>query len=80
MRILWLSFVDAAHNAPYFERLSRYLNEIAAICDGVTVLRDGVDVAHVDARTTPTEALVTAMIGAQAEAKTSASEARTPPN
>ncbi len=30
MRILWLSFVDAAHNAPYFERLSRYLNDIAA--------------------------------------------------
>ena len=58
--------------------VSHYLNEIAAICDGVTVLRDGVDVAHVDARTTPTEALVTAMIGAQAEAKTSASAARTP--
>jgi len=57
--------------------VSHYLNEIAAICDHVTVLRDGVDVAHVDARTTPTEALVTAMIGAQAEAKTSAS-ARTP--
>jgi ribose transport system ATP-binding protein len=57
--------------------VSHYLNEIATICDGVTVLRDGVDVAHVDARTTPTEALVTAMIGAQAEAKTSGS-ARTP--
>ena len=35
MRILWLSFVDAAHNAPYFERLARYLNEIAA--PGTTV-------------------------------------------
>jgi Asp/Glu/hydantoin racemase len=35
MRILWLSFVDAAQNAPYFERLSRYLNEIAA--PGTTV-------------------------------------------
>jgi Asp/Glu/hydantoin racemase len=35
MRILWLSFVDAAHNAPYFERLSRYLNDIAA--PGTTV-------------------------------------------
>jgi allantoin racemase len=35
MRILWLSFVDAAHHAPYFERLSRYLNEIAA--PGTTV-------------------------------------------
>ena len=30
MRVLWLSFVDAAHNAPYFERLSCYLNDIAA--------------------------------------------------
>jgi allantoin racemase len=35
MRIQWLSFVDAAQNAPYFERLSRYLNEIAA--PGTTV-------------------------------------------
>jgi ribose transport system ATP-binding protein len=58
--------------------VSHYLNEVAAICDGVTVLRDGVDVTHVDARTTSTEALVTAMIGAQAEAKASASAARTP--
>ncbi|NTX23075.1 ATP-binding cassette domain-containing protein, partial [Burkholderia cepacia] len=41
--------------------VSHYLNEIAAICDRVTVLRDGTDVAHVDARTTPTEALVAAM-------------------
>jgi allantoin racemase len=30
MRILWLSFLDAAHSAPYFEGLSRYLNDIAA--------------------------------------------------
>ena len=30
MRILCLSFVDAADNAPYFERLARYLNDIAA--------------------------------------------------
>ena len=35
MRVLWLSFVDAAHNAPYFERLSGYLNDIAA--PGTTV-------------------------------------------
>ena len=35
MRILWLSFVDAKRNAPYFERLSRYLNDIAA--QGTTV-------------------------------------------
>ena len=35
MRILWLSFVDAAANAPYFERLTRYLNDIAA--PGTTV-------------------------------------------
>jgi len=30
MRILWLSFVDAAQNALYFERRSRYLDDIAA--------------------------------------------------
>ncbi|HWZ37218.1 MAG TPA: aspartate/glutamate racemase family protein [Bradyrhizobium sp.] len=35
MRILWLSFVDAAQNTPYFERLSRYLNDSAA--PGTTV-------------------------------------------
>jgi allantoin racemase len=35
MRILWLSFVDAVQNAPYFERLSFYLNGIAA--PGTTV-------------------------------------------
>jgi ribose transport system ATP-binding protein len=57
--------------------VSHYLNEIAAICDQVTVLRDGVDVAHVDARSTSTEALVTAMIGTQAEARAETS-ARTP--
>ena len=45
--------------------VSHYLNEISAICDRVTVLRDGADVAHVDARSTPTEALVAAMIGTQ---------------
>ncbi|WP_341317657.1 sugar ABC transporter ATP-binding protein [Paraburkholderia sp. IMGN_8] len=50
--------------------VSHYLNEIAAICDRVTVLRDGADVAHVDARTTPTETLFTAMIGTQAAART----------
>jgi allantoin racemase len=35
MRILWLSFVDAAQNAPYFERLTRYLNDI--VLPGTTV-------------------------------------------
>jgi Asp/Glu/hydantoin racemase len=35
MRILWQSFVDAQHNAAYFERLNAYLNDIAA--PGVTV-------------------------------------------
>ncbi|MGS0894302.1 sugar ABC transporter ATP-binding protein [Burkholderia stagnalis] len=49
--------------------VSHYLNEIAAICDRVTVLRDGADVAHVDARTTPTEALVAAMIGTEVAAR-----------
>jgi Asp/Glu/hydantoin racemase len=35
MRILWQSFVDPAHNAAYFERLTFYLNESAA--PGVSV-------------------------------------------
>ncbi|RQT40828.1 sugar ABC transporter ATP-binding protein [Burkholderia cepacia] len=52
--------------------VSHYLNEIAAICDRVTVLRDGTDVAHVDARTTPTEALVAAMIGTGIAARSQA--------
>lgn len=56
--------------------VSHHLNEIAAICDRVTVLRDGKDVAHVDARTTSTETLVTAMIGAEM-AKRTARPART---
>ncbi|CAG9225384.1 Ribose import ATP-binding protein RbsA [Paraburkholderia tropica] len=43
--------------------VSHYLNEIASLCDRVTVLRDGVDVAQVEARTTPVETLVEAMIG-----------------
>ncbi|WP_323120336.1 sugar ABC transporter ATP-binding protein [Burkholderia alba] len=49
--------------------VSHYLNEISALCDRVTVLRDGVDVAHVDARTTPGEALVAAMLGDGAVAR-----------
>ncbi|MBN3854863.1 sugar ABC transporter ATP-binding protein [Paraburkholderia sp. Ac-20340] len=49
--------------------VSHYLNEIASLCDGVTVLRDGADVAHLDARETPIETLVSAMIGAQPEAR-----------
>ena len=35
MRIWWQSFVDPAQNAPYLERLSAYLDEIAD--DGTTV-------------------------------------------
>jgi len=50
--------------------VSHHLNEIAAICDRVTVLRDGKDVAHVDARTTSTETLVTAMIGVEMAERT----------
>jgi ribose transport system ATP-binding protein len=57
--------------------VSHYLNEIASVCDRVTVLRDGADVAHVDARATPTEALVEAMIGAPALSQAAAS-ARVP--
>jgi ribose transport system ATP-binding protein len=43
----------------------------------VTVLRDGADVAHVDARSTPTETLVAAMIGTEAASRTPVST-RTP--
>jgi ribose transport system ATP-binding protein len=57
--------------------VSHYLNEIAAVCDRVTVLRDGIDVADVDARTTPADALVAAMIGAS-PATRAAHEPRTP--
>ncbi|MFM0316292.1 sugar ABC transporter ATP-binding protein [Paraburkholderia nemoris] len=57
--------------------VSHYLNEISAICDRVTVLRDGADVAHVDAHSTPTETLVTAMIGTEAVSRTPVST-RTP--
>ncbi|WP_144157271.1 sugar ABC transporter ATP-binding protein [Paraburkholderia sp. BCC1885] len=60
--------------------VSHYLNEIAAICDQVTVLRDGVDVARVDARQTPTEALVSAMIGTQTTQAQTAAPARMPGN
>jgi Asp/Glu/hydantoin racemase len=35
MRVLWQSFVDAADNAAYFERLTQYLNDNAA--PGVTI-------------------------------------------
>ncbi|WP_321817666.1 MULTISPECIES: sugar ABC transporter ATP-binding protein [unclassified Paraburkholderia] len=49
--------------------VSHYLNEITSLCDGVTVLRDGADVAHVDAREAPIETLVSAMIGAQPAAR-----------
>ncbi|WP_407972665.1 sugar ABC transporter ATP-binding protein [Burkholderia pyrrocinia] len=49
--------------------VSHYLDEIATLCDRVTVLRDGVDVAHVDARTTSTEALVAAMLGTDAASR-----------
>src|SRR5258708_11942117 len=37
MRLLWQSFVDATQNAAYLERLSAYLNEIAAPGTGVEV-------------------------------------------
>ncbi|WP_322071381.1 sugar ABC transporter ATP-binding protein [Paraburkholderia bannensis] len=49
--------------------VSHYLNEIASLCDRVTVLRDGVDVAHVDARATSVETLVSAMLGEQPQAR-----------
>jgi ribose transport system ATP-binding protein len=49
--------------------VSHYLNEVTAVCDRVTVLRDGIDVAEVDARTTSPEALVKAMIGNEAASR-----------
>ena len=57
--------------------VSHYLNEITAVCDRVTVLRDGVDVEHIDARTTPADALVAAMIGTPPSAR--AATATRPP-
>jgi ribose transport system ATP-binding protein len=42
--------------------ISHYLNEIRDLCDSVTVLRNGRDVARVDARATPTSRLVSLMI------------------
>jgi allantoin racemase len=38
MRILWQSFVDTSQNAPYLERLSLYLNEIASPGASVEVI------------------------------------------
>ncbi len=43
--------------------VSHYLTEIAAVCDRVTVLRDGLDVATFDARATSAGTLVAAMVG-----------------
>jgi len=42
--------------------ISHYLNEIRDLCDEVTVVRNGRDVARVDARSTPTTRLVSLMI------------------
>ena len=42
--------------------ISHYLNEIEELCDRVTVLRNGVDVATVDARTTPAAKIASLMI------------------
>ncbi|WP_017925023.1 ATP-binding cassette domain-containing protein, partial [Burkholderia glumae] len=55
--------------------VSHYLNEIAQVCDGVTVLRDGTDVAHFDARATSVEAMVAAMIGEHAPSAAPAASA-----
>ena len=42
--------------------ISHYLNEISRLCDRVTVLRNGAEVATVDPRTTPTAGVVALMI------------------
>ncbi|MBV8486095.1 MAG: sugar ABC transporter ATP-binding protein [Verrucomicrobia bacterium] len=42
--------------------ISHYLNEIETLCDRVTVLRNGVDVATVEPRQTPMSAIVSLMI------------------
>jgi ribose transport system ATP-binding protein len=47
--------------------ISHYLSEIGNLCDEVTVLRNGRDVARVDARSTPTTRLVSLMIDRSVE-------------
>ncbi len=42
--------------------ISHHLREIAALCDQVTVLRNGADVGTVDARATPAATLVSMMV------------------
>jgi ribose transport system ATP-binding protein len=42
--------------------ISHYLNEIAMLCDRVTVLRNGVDVGTVNPREVPTSALVSMIV------------------
>jgi ribose transport system ATP-binding protein len=42
--------------------ISHYLNEIAMLCDRVTVLRNGVDVGTVNPREVPTSTLVSMMV------------------
>lgn len=58
--------------------VSHYLDEIARVCDRVSVLRDGADVAHFEARAVSRDTLVAAMIGAPqpAAAAPSAATAR----
>ncbi|AIV67166.1 sugar ABC transporter ATP-binding protein [Burkholderia pseudomallei] len=58
--------------------VSHYLDEIARVCDRVSVLRDGADVAHFEARAVSRDTLVAAMIGAPqpAAAAPSAAAAR----
>ncbi|WP_273944028.1 sugar ABC transporter ATP-binding protein [Burkholderia pseudomallei] len=57
--------------------VSHYLDEIARVCDRVSVLRDGADVAHFEARAVSRDTLVAAMIGApQPAAAPSAAAAR----
>jgi ribose transport system ATP-binding protein len=43
--------------------VSHYLDEVQALCDNVTVLRDGRDVARFDVQATSAQELVAAMIG-----------------
>lgn len=56
--------------------VSHYLDEIARVCDRVSVLRDGADVAHFEARAVSRDTLVAAMIGAPQPAAAPSAAAR----
>jgi ribose transport system ATP-binding protein len=42
--------------------ISHYLNEIESLCDHVTILRNGVDIATVESRNTPIRSIISLMV------------------